>query len=104
LYIYSLERKEFDSVFLAVAYDVLRRILGEAVVKIIYRCLERRDGIRWKEIPRSIEELGSSADILKRLMIKRLCSKLQLEYGGNPEIGFVGQIRTLRKRFEEKKT
>jgi hypothetical protein len=47
--------------------------------------------------------LGSSAYTIENLMIKRLCSELQLEYDRNPEIGFVDQVRTLRKMFEEKK-
>jgi len=111
LCLYSLERKEFDRVFLEVANDVLRRILGEAAVSIICQCLQKRKGIRWEEIPCRIEEfssglnglLGSSAHTLESLMIEHLAQELRLEYYDNPEIGFVDQVRTLRKMFEEKK-
>ena len=103
------KRKEFDRVFLDAVDDGLRRIFGETAGKTILLHLERNNGLKREAIPRNIEEfssgltelLGSGARVLEGLVIKLLCSKLQLDYDAKPNLRFAGHVQKLRERFEE---
>ena len=102
------EGKEFDRVFLVVVDDVFCQVFGETIAETILLHLERNKGLKWEEIPRNIEEfssnltglLGSSAHTLERLVIKLLCSRLQLEYDAKQRLNFADYVRELRQRFE----
>lgn len=99
---------EFDRVLLDVVVDVLRRALGDVAAETVLLYMERIKGLKRGEIPRRVEEfssnlnrlLGSSGPVLEKLMIKRMCFRLQLEYDAEPDLTFPEHVEKLRESFE----
>ena len=99
--------KEFDRIFLDAAEEGLMQVLGETASEMTFLHLERYRGLKKAEIPRKIEEfssaltelLGTGTCLLENLFIKRLYSKLEVEYEKS-ELRFADQVEGLRRKFE----
>jgi len=105
------KRREFDTVFLEAVEEGLGQVLGESAARAILLHLERHKGLRRKEISHNTKEFSSclteplgsdAAQLLERVMIKILCSRLQLDSDENPnmEFKFSEHVQRLRERFE----
>jgi len=83
-------------------------VFGEAIANTVFLQLEKRGGLTRDQIPRNVEAfssdlgklLGSGALVLQELILKRLCSRLQLEYDPKLATNFAACIQELRKRLQ----
>ena len=104
----SISLEAFEDLVLETIEDTLTQVLGRTAANVIFFYLERNMGVRKEEFPRNIggfcscmaELLGPGAPVLEDLILKRLCSKLQIQY--NSKLTFEGHVNRLRKRFEAK--
>jgi len=105
------KRKEFDAAFLEAVDGGLSQVLGEAAAGTILLHMERHRGLEREEVLHNVEEFSScltellgsdAAQLLERVMIKILCSRLQLDSDDNPnmEFKFSEHVQRLRERFE----
>jgi len=109
----SAINEDFDQVLLDTVDHVLKMVFGEPTAKTIYQFLETRKGLRREMIPSHLEDFSSglnmlfmsNAHLLEKLMIKHLCSKLQLELDQKQNLSFVDYVQELksRKKHEESK-
>ena len=101
--------EEFDSILLDVVESTFKMVFGEATANMIFLQLEKRGSLSREQIPLNIEAfssglgklLGSGALSLQESIVKRLCSRLQLEYDPRLAENFVDYVRELRKRLQE---
>ena len=94
-----------DNLILETIDNALRQILGDESVKIIYKYMEKICHLKREEI---IEKhgvfstelkrlLGSGAPLAEKLILKRLYSRLQLEFKEKKNYDFSEYIKELRK-------
>jgi len=103
------DRIELDRFVLEAVDEVLKSVFGSKSVKVIYDSLDRRMGLKRQDIPSRIEDfcagiemlLGSNNSVLDRLMLRGLCSKLQLDYDQSSKTSFLDYVQLLRRRFGE---
>jgi len=101
-------RLDFDSVLLGVVEDTLALVFGRSTADMILDLLEKK-GLRRDEIPGNVDQfnvsltrlLGQSYPPLERLMVKRLCSRLQVEDDPNADIKLVDLVSDFRRRFKQ---
>jgi len=71
--------------------------------------LLEKKGLRRDEIPGNVDQfnvslaglLGQGYPVSERLMVKRLCSRLQVEDDPNADIKLVDLVSELRRRFKQ---
>jgi len=106
-------KEDFNQVLLDTVDHVLKMAFGEPTAKTIYHFLETHKGLRRELIPSHLEDFSSglnmlfrsNAHLLEKLMIRHLCSKLQLEPDSKQNLKFVDYVQELksRKTHEESK-
>lgn len=104
----SISLEVFDDLVLETMDETLTQVLGQSATNVIFFHLERQMRVRKEEFPRNVggfcscltEILGLGAPVLEDLILKRLCSKLQIQY--DSKLTFEGHVNMLRKLFEEK--
>ena len=94
-----------DDCLLGTIDDVLRQVLGEESVKIIYKYIENISHLKREDIadrPQVFSTelkklLGSGALLIERAILKNLYSRLQLEFKEKKDHDFSDYIKELRK-------
>lgn len=98
----------FDEVLLDSVDYVVKMVLGEFAAGTIYQYLEKRRELKRDEIPSRVADFSiglnqllgqSSAHMLEKLMIKQLCSKLEMEYDLPSDFNFEIYVHGLKDRF-----
>ena len=96
--------QSFDDLLLDTIDNVFLQVFGDKIANNILFTLGKRSGLAREEIPWNIEKfraslrelLGSGARVLERLVIKRLCSKLNMEYYETVPLNFAGNVGKLK--------
>ena len=98
----------FNRLIFEVVDDVLKQVFGERPAEVIYDFMEKFSHLKREEIAEKPEVfsavlgklLGSTGRLIERLILKNLCSRLQLEYEEKEGYSFSDYIKELRERFE----
>jgi len=97
-----------DDLLLKAVDETLNEIFKEAGAKVIYDFLGNNSHLKWEEIAERSEVfsagierlLGSGAQVTEKLILKKLHSKLELEFKEKEGYEFSDYIEELRKKFE----
>jgi len=101
------KHRKFDRILLDVVDQGLKDVLGEPAVRFIYDYLETNSSLKREDIPKKpetfvegLEEmLSSGAKVIEKLILKNLCSHLEVEYRERTGYGFSEYIREIEAKF-----
>jgi len=96
-----------NDLFLKAVDEGLKQVFKETGAQVIYSFIENKHHLKRESIAEKPEDfsacleglLGSAAPVIETLILKNLCSKLQLEYEEKNEYRFSDYVRELRERF-----
>ena len=97
-----------DDILLKAVDETLKEIFKETGAKVIYNFLGNNHHLKWEEIAERSEVfssgierlLGSGAQVTEKLILKKLHSKLKLEFKEKEGYAFSDYVEELRKKFE----
>ena len=95
-----------DDLLLSAVDETLKQVFKEEGAKAIYSFIENKCHLKREEISEKPEDfsaglerlLGSAAPLIEKMVLKNLCSKLQLEYEEKVGCGFSDYLRELREK------
>lgn len=99
------QAESFEAILLKAVDDGLM-VLGESPRAAIYFHLERYHSLRKDEIPRRLKDFssatrgifGSGGPVIEKLILKRLCEELSVDYENVKEKEFQAAAEELKRR------
>lgn len=100
-----MPQKNFSKILLSAVEESLSS-LGDSPKQAILFHLESSFKIKKEEIPTNLTEFtkalerifGPGASYLEKLIVKRLCEKMGLEFADSDSLDFLGSVECLKKR------
>ena len=98
---------KFEKLLIKSVDDSLKDTFGETATAIIYKHLERKHSLKQEEIPKKLEVfteglekfLSSGAAVVEGIVLKKLCSNLEIEPPSKGLSNFVDCVNKLKRTY-----
>ena len=105
------QKSDFSKLFLESIDEALNQILGENLTNIVYYYFQRYFSLKKKDFPTKVEEFaealeksfGTGAPIIKKIVVKNLYAKLEIDFTEKEDFDFIGCIDFAKRKMEERK-
>jgi len=97
----------FEKLLIKSVDDGLKDTFGESATAVIYRHLQRNHSLKQEEIPEKLEVFiegleeffSSGAMVIEKIVLKNLCSNLEIDCPNKVLSNFVDCVTKLKKTY-----
>ena len=101
----GIKKMTFEKLLIKSVDDGLKDTFGESATEIIYKHLKRNHSLKQEEIPMKLEVFiegleeffSSGAMVIEKIVLKNLCSHLEIEFPSKGLSNFVDYVTKLKK-------